>query len=1169
MQSIEQWLAELGLGQYASIFVLNDIGLEILPNLTEDDLKELGLSLGHRRKFQIAIANMTGSDNGNEPEVEHGKLESPVPGAERRQITVMFCDLVGSTALSERFDPEDLGEIVRIYHDCCADVIGRFDGYISEFLGDGILVYFGYPQTHEDDAERALRASLEINDAVKNLTLPADLSLQVRIGIASGLVVVGETIGSGSSRKQTAVGETPNIAARLQSLAEPSSIVIAQSTRQSAGDLFEYEDLGVHSLKGISEPLQIWQVSKARETEGRFEANRVRRGLTPFTGREEEIRILRDSLNKARSGVGQFVTVVGEPGVGKSRLLHEFLGWADEKDVLVLHGRCQSYSMNTSYLPFIDCLHRELQLHETDSIEKTEDSAVSNIMAIDPLLEQYIPFFLQLLSIPGDRYPLTQRFRGEEKRRAFEEALAAIFTAASRSQPLILVLEDWHWADELSDSVLKYLIGAITNHPILVIANYRPDFREEWGRLSHHTAVTLRPLEVESTESMIRSSLNARVLPQGLGNLIYHRTLGNPLFIEEICSALLEDDSVLITEEDAVLARPLEEIALPDTVQAVIRSRLDKLEPDHQEVLRLASVIGREFSKRILDAVHSEKSELDQSLSGLISQDLIQQLRVIPEIEYMFKHVLTQVVVYDTLLLRHRRQLHVLVGQAMESLYSDRLSQFYEALAHHFDAGGNWNNAVNYGVLAGKKAMQHHAIDAALSHFDRANEIIKSEEVEVSWRVRFDLSFQRSIALGDRGHWPAAYQEMSQAEEIARTENSRTLQIESKFALMNAAFWAHLFDESVKILGELKEILGDDPNAQLGIAAHEARSSFMLGDLGSSLIGEADLNRLFDQAPNSPHVSTAAFWIGVFHRWRGDNEAAEKALELAVKIDKQGSSAGVYIQSFMHYCLAIGEVGRYQEAIRNLEEAKEYGERADSRYGVLKIDNCLGWAYLEICNFDAAIRHNRMSLMSTDQVRGVSTAILSEVDSFARLNLGDTYATMGDLSRARDYYEQAYENAKDNKYFLARTRWKPRCLIGLAEIWLALGDLDRVDAYLAEVDAEGFTEGFPFKKHISRLCRVRANLAIRRGKLTDATEHLRTALVNAQLVGNPTQLWKTFQAIGELELAAGNEAEALTNFQHGKKVIDGVADNLTDSELKKAFLQAAPIQQVLDLARRS
>ena len=207
--------------------------------------------------------------------------------------------------------------------------------------------------------------------------------------------------------------------------------------------------------------------------------------------------------------------------------------------------------------------------------------------------------------------------------------------------------------------------------------------------------------------------------------------------------------------------------------------------------------------------------------------------------------------------------------------------------------------------------------------------------------------------------------------------------------------------------------------------------------------------------------------------------------------------------------------------------------------------------------------------MSTDQVRGVSTAILSEVDSFARLNLGDTYAMMGDLSHAREYYEQAYENAKDNKYFLARTRWKPRCLIGLAEIWLALGDLDRVDAYLAEVDAEGFTEGFPFKKHISRLCRVRANLAIRRGKLTDATEHLRTALVNAQLVGNPTQLWKTFQAIGELELAAGNEAEALTNFQHGKKVIDGVADNLTDSELKKAFLQAAPIQQVLDLARRS
>ncbi|MCH8186586.1 MAG: AAA family ATPase, partial [Chloroflexi bacterium] len=1042
MQSTDQWLSEIGLGQYASIFAENDVSLDLLPTLTDEDLKELGLSLGHRRRLQQAIAERTSEHGVSEPVAARSTEEGPrlgtAPEAERRQLTVMFSDLVSSTALSERFDPEDLSDIIRAYQDCCASVITRFEGYVAKYMGDGILVYFGYPQAHDDDAERALRAGLEMVEAVRDLQVHDDLSLQVRIGVATGLVVVGESIGSGTSQEQTVVGETPNLAARLQSLAQPNSVVVAPSTRQLAGEVFDYADLGSHLLKGFSDPVQASEVVGVGASESRFEATRVRRGLTPYAGREEEVRILHDSLSEARGGHGRFVTTVGEPGVGKSRLLYEFRNGIDRDEVLVLQGRCQSYGENISYLPFVDCLLRALQLRDEDSVEHSVEKAVSNILAIDPMLEPYLPYYLQLLSMPHDKYPLPQRFQGDDKRHAFEESLAAIFTMASRHQPIVLMLEDWHWADEASDSALKYLIGAITDHPILVVANYRPEYEERWGHLSHHTSLTLKPLEVDTTESMIRSSLKATVLPEGLSSLIYARTSGNPLFVEEICSALVEDGSVQVTGPDAVLTRPVEEISLPDTIQAVIRSRLDKVDPDFQETLRLASVIGREFSKRVLEAVHTEASQLDRSLSGLISQDLIQQLRVVPEVEYMFKHVLTQLVVYETLLLRRRRQLHALVGRAMETLYADRLPQFYEALAHHFDAGEVWSEAVYYRVQAGMKAMQHHVISAALTHFDRANEILRGQQIEIPWRVRYDLSFQRSIALGDRGRWNAAYDEMAQAEAIARDKGATALQVQSMFALSNAAFWAHLFDESLRIATELERIVGDNRDTQLGVGSLQAMSTFMLGDLGSALKKEGEITDLFRQVPESPHVSRAAFIIGVFHRFRGDNKAAAEFLDLASQRAKQEASAGGYIQSYMHYCLAIGELGRYQEAIERLHEARDYGVRADSVYGVLKIDNTLGWAYLEICNFDTAIRHNESCLMTADEVRGVTTSTLSEVDSFGRLNLGDVYAMLGDLSRAREYYEQAYENAKDNQYFLARTRWKPRCLIALGELWLAL-----------------------------------------------------------------------------------------------------------------------------------
>jgi class 3 adenylate cyclase len=1152
VSEIRGWLEGVGLGRYADAFEAHEITPDLLPDLSDEALEKLGVAtMGHRLRLLRAVA------------AERELGEGPRGKGERRRATVLFSDLSGYTAMSEALDPEEVDSAMAAIKADAGRIVERHGGIVNQFIGDEVVAVFGIPVTHDDDPVRAVRAAVELHEAVRARcpTLEARLGRPVRFhtGINTGLVVAHRA--GDASGRFVLTGDAVNTGARLRGEAGKDEILLGPETERLTRDFFLTEACSPLRLKGKSRTLAPHRVVGARDVATRFEAA-AERGLTRYEGRADELGTLRGCLERALGGQGQLVTVSGEPGVGKSRLLFEFRRGLDPAGVRVLQGRCQSFGSDVSYLPFVEVLEAALEPDEEGGDEQRLERLVAAVDAVDPGLERYLPYYLQLLSIPSDRYRLPPRFMGEEKRRAFEEALVALLTLLSRERPLVLMLEDWHWADEASDSTLTYLAGAIAGSPLLVTVSHRPGYGEAWGARGHHTSLALKPLEAEATEGMVASCLGAAGLPDGLGRLVHERTYGNPLFVEEVCRALLEDGTVRVEGGAAVLTKPLEGLVLPETVQAVIRSRLDRLDPQLQETLGLASVIGREFERAVLARIHPDGGRLDASLSALLAQDLVHQVRLVPEVEYAFKHVLTQVVAYETLLLGRRRKLHRRVGGAIEELHAGKLPQLAEALAHHFDLGEVWDKAATYRIRAGVKAHNHHVLSSALEHFERAEEILAAHAPEIGWRDRYDLSFAKGSTLGDRGAWPAAYREISAAEALADEHGDRDLQVQTMLARANAAFWAHLFDDSLAISERVEAMVGDDPARRMGVTSTQAISNFMCERLERTLEKERELAELFRQVPDAPQSSRAAFVLGVFHRWRGDSRTAAEYLDLAVRRDRETASAGVYLQSLMHYCLAIGELGRYQEAVDLLLEGRAYGVRADSLYGVLKIDNTLGWAFQEICNYEEAVVHNEASLLATSATKGSDTSTLSELDSFGRLNLGDLYQSLGDVDRAREHFETTYENVGKTDYFLARTRWEARCLLGLGEVSLAVGEVGRAEGFLAELDAHRFTERFPFKKHRVRALRLQAGVVAEHGEHAEAARLLGEALATARAVGNPPQLWRTQLALAGVSERSGRREDARASYRAAGDTILGVADGLRDP-LRDVFLAAAPIREAL------
>ena len=615
------WLRSLGLGQYETVFRENEIDGTVLPGLTAEDLKELGVAaLGHRRKLLDAIAALRAEESRKTPSIIVAPTTDTTTEnrAERRQVTVMFSDLVGSTALSARMDPEDLREVISAYQKCVAETVRRFGGFVAKYMGDGVLVYFGYPQAHEDDAERAVRAGLELIQAVGALKAP--VSLQTRVGIATGLVVVGDLIGSGEAQERGIVGETPNLAARLQGIADPNTVVIAESTRKLLGNLFELEDLGAKDLKGIAGPLRAWAALRTSSAEGRFEALHAS-GLTELVGREEELELLLRRWSKAKTGEGQVVLLSGEAGIGKSRLTAALLERVTTEPHTRLRYFCSPQHTDGAFYPIISQMERAAGLVHDDTAQVKLDK-LDAVLAQTSTFTQDAALFAEMLSLPNDgRYPALD-LTPEQRRQKTLAALVAQTEALTRQTPVLMIFEDAHWTDPTSLELFGRAADRIASLRVLLIVTFRPEFAPPWIGRPHVTALTINRLAQRDIDAMIDGVVGNKLLAASIRQDIIERTDGIPLFVEEMTKAVLEAASQGAAEYTAA-AVPSPALAVPASLHASLMARLDRLGPA-KEVAQIGATIGREFSHALLAAVaRKPEAELASALDRLIAAGLL------------------------------------------------------------------------------------------------------------------------------------------------------------------------------------------------------------------------------------------------------------------------------------------------------------------------------------------------------------------------------------------------------------------------------------------------------------------------------------------------------------------------------------------------------------------
>jgi class 3 adenylate cyclase/tetratricopeptide (TPR) repeat protein len=721
MQQIADWLERLGLGQYAQRFTENDIDFEVLSDLTDQDLEKIGVaSVGHRRKLLRAIANLKGLETIT-PAVAIAAGPPATPRAadtgERRQVTVMFSDLVGSTALSARMDPEDLRELISAYQKCVAETVRRFGGFVARYFGDGVLVYFGYPEAHEDDADRAVRAGLEVIASVIALKTP--VSLQTRVGIATGLAVVGDLIESGDGQERGIVGETPNLAARLQEIAEPNTVVIAEATRSLLGNLFELKDLGTRDLKGIAGPVHTWLALRASTVESRFEALHPS-GLTALVGREEETELLLRRWSRAKSGEGRAVLISGEAGIGKSRLIAALLESLAPEPHTRLRYFCSPQHTDSAFYSIIGQMERAAGLLHDDTPQQKLDK-LDALLAQTSTSIQDAALIVEMLSLPNDgRYPALE-LTPQQRRQKTLEALTAQVEALSRQNPVLMIFEDCHWSDPSTFEAFSRLIDRILTLRVLLLVAFRPEFdASPWVGRPYVSSLIINRLAEHEAGAMVDRIVGNRLLSANIREDIIERSDGIPLFVEEMTKAVLEAGGDTAAER-AIAAVPSPALMVPASLYASLMARLDRLGGLPKEVAQVAAAIGREFSHALLKAVMRKRDvELGSALDRLIAAGLLFRQGLPPYATYLFKHALVRDAAYSTLLREQRRALHARIAETLEVQFADIAESQPELLARHWTEAGLIEKAASLWGKAGQRSLARSALVEAAEQLTRA-----------------------------------------------------------------------------------------------------------------------------------------------------------------------------------------------------------------------------------------------------------------------------------------------------------------------------------------------------------------------------------------------------------------------------------------------------------------
>ena len=772
MQQIADWLKTLGMSEYADRFVENRIDHSVLPDLTDQDLEKLGVLLGDRRKMLRAIRELAGDTavTPHPPRTEPKFQDT----AERRQLTVMFCDLVGSTALSARLDPEDLRGIIGAYHRRCAEVITKSGGFVARYMGDGVLAYFGYPQAHEHDAERAVCAGLRLVEAVAKLDDGAGTALRVRVGIATGLVVVGDLLGEGVAQEHDVVGETPNLAARLQTLAEPDAVVIADGTRRLLGNLFDLENLGLKELKGLAGPVRVWAALGASSVASRFEALHTT-GLMALVGRDEEFELLLRRWSKAKTGEGQVVLLAGEAGIGKSRLTAALLEHLAAEPHTRLRHFCSPQHSDSALYPVIGQLERAAGLAHDDTPQTRLDK-LDAVLAQTSTTTQDAALLAEMLSLPNDgRYPALD-LTPEQRRQRTLEALTARHAGVASRQPVLMIFEDVQWIDPTSLEGLGRTVDRIRTLPTLLIVTFRPEFNAPWVGQSHVTSLTLNRLGQREVAAIIARLVGNKELPADVMAKIVERTDGIPLFVEEMTKAVLEAENEGAARRTVAAARS-QTLEVPASLRASLIARLDRLGPTAKEIVQIGAAIGRDFSYELLAMVAQRtEPELDEAMARLVDRGLVFAAGAKPQATFLFKHALVQETAYSLLLRAARKALHARIAYALEERFRSVVEAQPQVLAHHFTEAGLVDQAVAYWSWAGQQSAMKSSFIEAIAHLRRGMRLI-AELPDSRERKQRELELQVNLA--------AALMEAKGRHPLPRIRRRRHPQTRRAYGVVN------------------------------------------------------------------------------------------------------------------------------------------------------------------------------------------------------------------------------------------------------------------------------------------------------------------------------------------------------------------------------------------------
>ena len=830
---VAAWLDGQGLGAYADTFAEQAIDADTLAELTERDLVQLGMPLGHRKRLLRAIAELA-------PRPSRAAPSGEPPGrradAQRRQLTVMFVDLVGSTQLAAGLDPEDLREVVGAYQDCCTRAIERFEGHVAKFLGDGVLAYFGYPQAHEDDAERAIRAGLDLVDAIGRLGLAVPLA--ARVGISTGEVVAGDLVGKRSAEQQAVVGDTPNRAFRLQALAEPGSVVIGPHTRALVGRLFDYADLGAHAIKGFQEPIQVSRVLGPSTVTDRFAALRSGQ-LSPLVGREHEIALLLERWEQARQGEGHVVMLSGEPGIGKSRVVQALCERLENRSHGLLRYQCLPYYRHSAFQPVIEEIDRTAGIGRSDPAEAGLEKLRAHLATLGPSGESLLTPLADLVSIAGGARASALKLSPHQRKARLLAALVARVDSMAARRPLLIVVEDVHWIDPSSMEFLELLIDRSRTLPVLVVVTARPHAAAPHAGGTRLTALTLSPLSQRQSAALVAKMASDKPLPAALAEEIVTKTEGVPLFIEELTKAVLDSDLLADRGDRWVLTGRLDRLAIPATLQDSLMARLDRLVAV-KDTAQIAAVIGREFAYELLEAVAGlPEDELQGALDQLAEAGLVFRRGNPPNATYTFKHALVQETAYNALLRPRREEIHGRIARTLASDFPGVMEANPELIADHYTQAGLDEEAVEFWREAGDLAVARSAPKEAIAHLGHALALLERFPTSPH-RSRTELGLQTTLGaalIAARGFAaPEVGEAYARAQQLCEELGDDTRRFPALFGRWIFLTARAEMTEALAVANTMLQLAGERDESGPRLIAQRALSNtwFFLGDFAKA-----------------------------------------------------------------------------------------------------------------------------------------------------------------------------------------------------------------------------------------------------------------------------------------------------------------------------------------------